>query len=143
LILIGIEHDDSLKKSGLLDYKNVKYFGKKPYESLAGYVHFWDVCIIPFLINDITKATSPVKLFEYMAMEKPVVSTALPECLKYTAVKIAQNVQEFVSLVEECKDDCKDEKRKELLKKCAWENDWSVKAAELKAYMGEWEKNER
>ena len=118
-------------------------FGKKPYESLAGYVHFWDVCIIPFLINDITKATSPVKLFEYMAMEKPVVSTALPECLKYTAVKIAQNVQEFVSLVEECKDDCKDEKRKELLKKCAWENDWSVKAAELKAYMGEWEKNER
>ena len=54
--------------------------------------------------------------------------------------KIAQNVQEFVSLVEECKDDCKDEKRKELLKKCAWENDWSVKAAELKAYMGEWEK---
>lgn len=24
--------------------------------------------------------------------------------------------------------------------KCAWENDWSVKAAELKAYMGEWEK---
>lgn len=132
LILIGIEHDDSLKKSGLLDYKNVKYFGKKPYESLAGYVHFWDVCIIPFLINDITKATSPVKLFEYMAMEKPVVSTALPECLKYTAVKIAQNVQEFVSLVEECKDDCKDEKRKELLKKCAWENDWSVKAAELK-----------
>lgn len=27
--------------------------------------------------------------------------------------------------------------------KCAWENDWSVKAAELKAYMGEWEKNER
>ena len=97
----------------------------------------------PFLINDITKATSPVKLFEYMAMEKPVVSTALPECLKYTAVKIAQNVQEFVSLVEECKDDCKDEKRKELLKKCAWENDWSVKAAELKAYMGEWEKNER
>ena len=48
LILIGIEHDDSLKKSGLLDYKNVKYFGKKPYESLAGYVHFWDVCIIPF-----------------------------------------------------------------------------------------------
>ena len=29
LILIGIEHDDSLKKSGLLDYKNVKYFGKK------------------------------------------------------------------------------------------------------------------
>ena len=25
-------------------------------------------------------------------------------------------------MVEECKDDCKDEKRKELLKKCAWEN---------------------
>mgnify|MGYP007098955770 CR=1 FL=1 len=48
----------------------------------------------------------------------------------------------LVSLVEECKDDCR-MKTEELLKKCAWENDWSVKAAELKAYMGEWEKNER
>ena len=84
LILIGIEHDDSLKKSGLLDYKNVKYFGKKNLMShwqdmynFLGCMHYPD-----FLINDITKATSPVKLFEYMAMEKPVVSTALPGMFK-------------------------------------------------------------
>ena len=79
------------------------------------------------------------------------VNLDIPTDLAYVTMKAIskeqsnryQNVQEFVSLVEECKDDCKDEKRKELLKKCAWENDWSVKAAELKAYMGEWEKNER
>ena len=40
LILIGIEHDDSLKKSGLLDYKNVKYFEKKPYESFLFFFFF-------------------------------------------------------------------------------------------------------
>lgn len=143
IILIGVEHDDSLAKSGILEYENVRYFGKKAYESLAGYVEFFDVCMIPFVINEITKATSPVKLFEYMAMEKPVVSTALPECIKYDPVCIAHSQDEFIKAVFECRTVREDQERKERLSRCAWENDWSAKAEELKRCLSQWEKNER
>lgn len=143
IILIGVEHDDSLKKSGLLERKNVRYFGRKPYDVLAGYVHYFDVCMIPFVLNEITESTSPVKLFEYMAMEKPVVSTALPECMKYDPVVTAHSQKEFVEAVYDCWNEREDQKRKEQLSRCAWENDWSAKAGQLKQYLSQWEKNER
>ena len=143
IILIGVEHDDSLRASGLLERKNVRYFGKKPYDVLAGYVHYFDVCMIPFVLNEITEATSPVKLFEYMAMEKPVVSTALPECVKYEPVRIARSQEEFIKAVIDCWDRREDQKRKEQLNRCAWENDWSAKAGKLKKHLSQWEKNER
>lgn len=143
LILIGVEQDHSLKESGLLAQNNVKYFGRKPYDQLAGYVHFFDICIIPFVINEITKATSPVKLFEYMAMEKPIVTTALPECKKYNVVNIAYTKEEFVDKIYKCWNEREDVKKKEELRQCAWENDWSAKAQKLKCYLSEWENNER
>ena len=40
------------------------------YHILQNYAAKIDVLTIPFLINEITKATSPVKLFEYMALNK-------------------------------------------------------------------------
>lgn len=131
-MLLGIEHDNSFKKSGLSEKKNVKYFGKKAYDQLAGYVDYLDVCIIPFLVNDVTKATSPVKLFEYMAMEKQVVTTALPECLKYEAVNIANTPEEFEEALIECYRNKENKEVKDRLRECAWENDWSAKADELK-----------
>lgn len=143
IILIGVEHDDSLNQSGLLKYENVKFFGKKPYKELAGYVHYFDICIIPFLINKITVATSPVKLFEYMSMEKPIVSTALPECCKYDMVHVAHSAKEFSDFIYKSWVERDDKKIKEKLKKCALGNDWREKAYELKQYLLRWEDDER
>lgn len=140
IILIGIEHDDSLKKSGILEHDNVRWFGKKPYDRLPGYVHEFDVCMIPFLVNEITLATSPVKLFEYMAMGKPVVSTALPECMKYQEVQIAFTQKEFVDKLYECRETYHNEEAKQRLLQCAWENDWSAKSRHLKEILADWEK---
>ena len=58
---------------------NVRLIGAQPYESLPGYLRDFDVCLIPFLLNQVTEATDPVKLYEYFAYGKPVVSTPLPE----------------------------------------------------------------
>ena len=135
IILIGVEHDGSLKESGILKLDNVRYFGKKPYDKLAGYTHFFDVCIIPFLINDITEATSPVKLFEYMSMGKPVVTTALPECKKYNLVSIAADKNEFKDKIYEAAAKGKEKGYIEALRLCAQENDWKAKAKELREYI--------
>ena len=100
LLLIGYEHDGNLKKSGLLNRKNVFFIGPRPYQELNQYAAFYDIAILPFVINNITLSVSPVKIFEYMAADKPVVSYALPECKKYASCLCAQTQEEFIALIE-------------------------------------------
>ena len=128
IILIGIEHDDSLAKSGLTERENVRYFGRKEYASLAGYVHYFDVCIIPFLVNEITMATSPVKLFEYMALNKPIVTTDMDECRKYESVLIGHDHDEFLAQLDHALELRSDPQYLELLDREALANTWKEKA---------------
>lgn len=100
LLLIGHEHDDKLQGSGLLDKKNVVFLGAKSYFELNRYAAFYDIGILPFEINDITLSVSPVKIFEYMAAGKPVVSYALPECKKYESCLCAETQDEFLEKLE-------------------------------------------
>ena len=59
--------------------RNIYNLGMRMYEWLPAYLHNVDVCLIPFRDNDVTRAANPVKLWEYLAAGKPVVSTPLPE----------------------------------------------------------------
>lgn len=94
-VLLGVDYDGSLKRSRVLEFDNVHWLGMKSYDNLFQYVWRFDVGIIPFKINSITLATSPIKLFEYLACKLPVVTTALPECEKYPSVLVAETSQEF------------------------------------------------
>lgn len=130
IVLFGIKYDDSLEKSNINKYTNIHYLGTKDYSILQNYANKFDVCTIPFLINSITKATSPVKLFEYMALEKPIVTTAMHECKKYKSVMIAKDKEEFVELIDKSlqMNIENDKEYFELLKKEAKENTWNNKA---------------
>ena len=57
---------------------NILQLGEVPYRDLPRYCADFDVATVPFLVNDLTKATDPVKLYEYFAAGKPVVTTPLP-----------------------------------------------------------------
>lgn len=98
-ILIGSTHGcKDIKK--LKKLKNVFLLGEQPYAILPGYLALFDVCLIPFKIIQLTLATNPVKVFEYLSQGKPVVSTALPEVMKYkSVVYMANDSSEFVSQV--------------------------------------------
>lgn len=130
IVLIGSKYDDSLEKSNIEKLNNVFYLGTKDYKILKNYANRFNVCIVPFVINDITKATSPLKIFEYMALEKPIVTTAMDECKKYKSIFIANNQEEFVNLIDKT---LKLNKKKnieyyETLKQEALENTWKSKA---------------
>lgn len=56
--------------------------GKQPYEQLAEYIACADVCLLPAYNNEIMRDIVPIKLYEYMAMRKPVISTKLPGVMK-------------------------------------------------------------
>ena len=105
VVLFGIKYDDSYDKSGADQWKNVHFCGSRPYEILQNYAARMDVLTIPFLINDITKATSPFKLFEYMALNKEFLEQLDKAILLKT-----------------------DETYKALLDKEALENTWEEKA---------------
>lgn len=129
IVLIGWDYDGSLKRSGLGKIENIHIINSVPYEKLPTYAQWFDVCTIPFVINEVTESTSPVKLFEYMALGKPIVTTAMPECKKYKSVIIGENnPKEFVKKIEEGLKDKENGNYLEILKKEALENTWEGKA---------------
>jgi GT2 family glycosyltransferase/glycosyltransferase involved in cell wall biosynthesis len=65
--------------SALRQLPNVHLLGQQPYARMPAYLRDFDVCMIPFVVNEITAATDPVKFYEYISLGKPVVSTFMPE----------------------------------------------------------------
>jgi teichuronic acid biosynthesis glycosyltransferase TuaH len=132
-ILVGVDYDGSLRQSGVLEYENVHWLGMKSYEDLFAYVWRFDVGIIPFKINSITRATSPIKLYEYLACKLPVVTTALPEAKKYPGVLIAETAQEFThhlgtALLMRC-----DERYRAHADEIARDNAWDARVEKILA----------
>lgn len=100
IVLIG--HVDA-DISRLEQEPNIHILGAKPFSDLPDYVAYFDVGIIPFVVNDLTKAVNPIKLKEMLAAGCPVVSTALPEVKQLRtagrSVCVAEDYDEFVASV--------------------------------------------
>jgi hypothetical protein len=60
---------------------NLRWLGERPYCSLPGYLAAMDVLLIPFRVNELTRAVNPIKLYEYCATGKPIVATPLEEVI--------------------------------------------------------------
>lgn len=128
IVLIGFVYDRSMQDSRIERLPNVHYLGIVDYQSLCSYAYWLDVLTIPFLLNDITESTSPVKLFEYMALNKPIVTTDMRECRKYESVMIGKSHDEFIALLDKGLKLEKSDPYFQLLKKEALENTWEMKA---------------
>lgn len=127
VVLFGIKYDESYDEN-IGDEKNIYFLGPRDYKVLKYYAEKCDILTIPFKINNITRATSPVKVFEYMALHKPIVTTDMNECHKYSSIMIGKDHDEFIELLEKGLTLASDEDYIKLLDKQARENDWSQKA---------------
>ena len=78
-VLVGDIHVDPWRIGGLRSLPNVHILGLQPYTSMPHYLFWFDVCIIPFVVDQISAAVDPVKFYEYCASGTPIVSTRLPE----------------------------------------------------------------
>jgi len=77
---------------------NVHFLGKRPYEDLPMYGKHFDVGILPYHLNRQVIHANPLKLREYLAMGKPVVSVSTNEIEKYAEViEIAHSPEEFLA----------------------------------------------
>jgi glycosyltransferase involved in cell wall biosynthesis len=110
----------------VIDRENIFCPGPVPYQDLAQYAYFASALIIPFLINDWTKNINPLKMKEYLATGKPVISTPIPEALRnQDFVKVAHTKEAFSELLLETIQNPSSEWKKrqlEYIRQLTWEN---------------------
>jgi len=89
---------DSVRSDRLPHRANIRYAGPQPYESLPAYMRQWDICMIPYAINEATRYISSTKTLEYMAAGKPIVSTPIPDVVEAhdDLGRIAREPRDFV-----------------------------------------------
>jgi glycosyltransferase involved in cell wall biosynthesis len=116
-----------------LDAPNVHLLGRRPYADLPAFAAGFDVCIIPFRATVLTAAVNPVKLYEYLATGKPVVSTPLPEVLPFAGpVTVGAGVT-FLEAVEHVVSTPASPPAVEARRRIARENTWE---ARIEAILG-------
>ena len=126
-VFIGPDYHGGLYK--VEERENVLLTGSIPYKVLPGYAKKFDVAIIPFRNGEIARTTSPCKLFEYFALEKPVVVTSqMDECTAYQEVFGASDTESFSAMLDEALQTRHDPAVRARLKELALENTWDARA---------------
>ncbi len=79
---------------------NLHWMGGREYKDLPAYCKAFDVCLMPFAMNEHTEFINPTKSLEYMAGGRTIVSSAVPDVVSNfgSIVKVAQSHEEFISL---------------------------------------------
>ncbi len=110
---------------------NVKLLGRKPYETVASYMAAMDVLIMPWNDSDWIQACNPIKLKEYLAVGRPVVTTDFPALGKYRdMVRVAKGSRAFAEAIRSALSEPYDAER---ARKMVATEGWDAKAS----YLGE------
>jgi len=75
--------DKSVDVNSYKTMQNIFFEGVKPYSSLPSILSEIDIAIMPFKVTDLIKSVNPVKIYEYLAMGKPVLAVHYPEMIKF------------------------------------------------------------
>ena len=116
---------------------NLAYRGRRGYEELPGLVAGWDVCLLPFAINEATRFISPTKTPEFLAAGLPVVSTAIVDVVRtYGAQGLVQiaDADDIEEKIREALGNPKDLLRNTVdayLATMSWDQTWSSMTAHL------------
>ncbi len=129
VLLVGADTCEA--EARLAKHGNVLFIGEVPYDRLTYYVYGMDVCTIPFQVIPLTLATNPVKVFEYLAAGREVVSTALPEVamLGDVAAIVADDRSEFMAGLTAALERVGDKKAAAARRRFAAANTWAHRVA--------------
>lgn len=93
------EIEDVLRR--IAELPNVHFLGGKPTQGLGAYPQHFDVCLMPYQLDDYTKYIYPLKLHEYLASGQPVVSAPIKTVEDFRhVVSIAGTSREWSDAIE-------------------------------------------
>jgi glycosyltransferase involved in cell wall biosynthesis len=133
-VLVGPEQ---VPVDALRRLPNFKLLGSKPHETIPAYIREFDVCLIPYVVDEFTDHISPAKLNEYLALGKPVVSTGLFEVRRFAEgnpgiVAFAEGPDDFAAQIERAL--CADAPDLQARRTAAADaNSWDLKVEEMSA----------
>ena len=130
-VLVGYCFDGTISRLQEAKLENIILYPAQPYQKLHSFVSAFDIQTIPLVINEITKATSPVKLFEYMAVGKPILTSAMPECLQYKSATIYQDADDFIEKVRKLMDIRNDPEYQKQMDLEARNNTWEARVNDI------------
>ena len=130
--LIGHPLPDAPSLRSLSRATNVLILEAQPYTKLPAYLARFTAAMIPFVVNRITEATSPLKLFEYFAGGKPVISSPMPECAAFAEVTIARTPEEFSAALDTARARAADPEFVRRLRAIAQGNSWQVRVRTIR-----------
>lgn len=101
LIVAGPDENGLLESSGIVDLPNVEYIGSIPQNQVPDFLRYLDVCLIPHKDNAYSRSMSPLKLFQYLASGRPVVSTRVAGTEKWESfILLADSYDAFVENID-------------------------------------------
>jgi glycosyltransferase involved in cell wall biosynthesis len=115
---------------------NVHVFPAVPYSELPGVLKCFDVCVIPNRINEHTAGNDPIKLFDYLASGRPIVSTRTAGLEAFgEVVDIADGPADFAGLIRKHLERGDDPAAKARRLRAAFENSWETRADVFRALL--------
>ncbi|MBI4603103.1 MAG: glycosyltransferase [Planctomycetes bacterium] len=109
----------------------VRLTGPRDAWEIPAFVRSFDVCLIPYRTGDQTRSIDPLKLYEYLAFGKPVVSADIPSLGPFLEViRTARDREGFLRALDEAAAE-RDEALAERRRALAAENTWEHRAEQI------------
>ena len=106
VVLVGPEYPGGyVRESGLLALPNVRWLGEVPNREAPAFLQSLDVCLIPHRDTKYSRSMQPLKLYQYLASGRPVVSTSvggLEDVIDH--VQVASDAAGFIGRIQDCLD---------------------------------------
>jgi glycosyltransferase involved in cell wall biosynthesis len=119
-------------------HRNLHWLGRREYAQLPQYTKAFDVCLMPFAMNEATEYINPTKALEYMATGRPIVSTPVPEVVTNfgSVVKISGDHHKFIEL---CRNEALQPDENAIARgiQMAEENQWEVIVQKLEGHIAD------
>lgn len=120
-----------LDESGLLDLPNIEYLGPIPQKEVPEFLRSLDICLMPHRDNEYSRSMGPLKLYQYLASGRPIVSTNVAGLERVREhILIANDRQEFIEHIETAlQSDTVDRSAERI--EVAKQNTWPVRVREM------------
>jgi glycosyltransferase involved in cell wall biosynthesis len=120
----------------LEDLPNVYLLPPCAYAEVPAILATFDVCLIPYRVNAYTEGLSPIKLYECLALGKPVVATDLPYLRREAGhIRIARTADQFVSEIQQSLASPPTAEQRARWRGIATANSWERQVDQIERYL--------